>query len=65
VRQNRGLDGTENILVLAPRDGGDLDDFIRIGTGQIDRKINGYDIQEEQNSRHWAEMKYWRTIPIF
>lgn len=64
VRQNRGLDGTENILVLARRDGGIVDEFARIGTGQVDCKINWYDTQHEQSKDRQGETKHWRTITI-
>jgi hypothetical protein len=66
VHKNRGLEGTENILVLAPRDGKAEGEFIRVGTGQVDRKLDWYKLDYNWKRFNRDEIiNSWKEIKIF
>ena len=47
VCSNRNLVGTENLLILDHAPGGNNDEFVRIGVGQIDQSIDWYGIDSD------------------
>ncbi|KAF2683898.1 HET-domain-containing protein [Lentithecium fluviatile CBS 122367] len=74
VRRYRNLNGTENILVLDRKGSSSVNEFVRIGIGQIDVDIDWYDletpvetnwdlIQEPERRQKWKNR--WTHVKVF